>query len=119
MKETRSSALTSLQARFLAHASDLPGITYSALVNSQHPAVPIRKGWDLVQDLLERNLLTSPALIPGFLHCCPIWVTPAGTAALAAYLEARSARRRGAVWKVISALVSVAALAAPLLFAGI
>lgn len=119
MKQTRSSnpaSLTVREAKILTRAKKSIGISYSALVNSQLPSVPVQEGWDLVQNLLDQNLLTSLEPMVGSLCRCALCITPAGEAALQAYREARSARRRDTIFKIICALVS---LALPLISPGV
>ena len=113
MMKTQSSNLASLTAReakFLTQVSDLPGISYSSLVNSQQPSVSIQEGWDLVWSLLDRTLLISPDPMIGLNYRCTLYITPTGRVALSAYREACAVRRRDTVWKVITLSVSVASL---------
>lgn len=102
-----TSPLTAREAKILARVSGSSAILYSDIPQPGH----IQTDVDLVQDLLDRKLLTAPPPIGFFDYRRSVSITHAGTAALAAHREACAARRRDTILKVVSNAVSLVSIA--------
>lgn len=113
MKETQYSSiavLTTREAQILTKVSESSDIIWSDLLKFDPTSGHIQEDCDLVQDLLDRNLLTSPDPMVSFNYRCVLRITPAGTAALSADHETRAAHHRDTIVKVIGLIVSATSL---------